>query len=595
MSRIEYPRPNFVRENWKNLNGQWEFEFDDANEGIKQKWYNGNAKFSKEINVPFVYESELSGINDQEIHDVVWYKKSINYNKPVNNRVLIHFEAVDYESDIFINGQLLKNHIGGHTPITIDITDFLGEKEEQLIVVRVYDPKEDESIPRGKQFWEKEPHSIWYTNSTGIWGDVWLEEVSPIYIEEIKFTPKFDEGKVNIELSLNEFEANSNIDFEITFGETFVAKGNICLYNKKINFDVDLFQEKIFRGNFHGNGWTWTPKEPNLFDIVFTLNCQNNKEADVVKSYFGMRKVHVENGKVYLNNKPFYQKLVLDQGYWKEGLLTAPSDEDYRTDILLAKEMGFNGCRKHQKMESPKFLYWADRLGYIVWGECAAPPIFNEKSVERLFMEWMEVVKRDYNHPSIITWVPINESWGVPHIHSDKKQQSFSQSIYHFLHSIDDTRLVISNDGWDMTTTDICAIHNYNHGEKTEILKYEKYKKVLKTKEELINNPPTAWSIYAQGFNHKDETPILLTEFGGIAFEASLQKGWGYTSVSSEEEFLEEYERIMDAIYSSEALWGYCYTQLCDVEQEINGMLTYERKPKCSLKKIKEINDKFNY
>ena len=280
------------------------------------------------------------------------------------------------------------------------------------------------------------------------------------------------------------------------------------------------------------------------------------------------------------------------QGYWPTGLLTAPSDEDFVKDIEFAKEMGFNGCRKHQKMEDPRFLYWADKLGYIVWGECAAPPMYQPESVYRLMHEWTEIVERDYNHPSIIVWVPINESWGVPHIHCEDQQQ-FSQAMYHYLHSIDETRLVISNDGWEMTKTDICAIHNYMHGQKDEVEKYERYCEMLSTREKLVSYPSTAWQIYAQGFSHQGE-PIILTEFGGIGFDVSGEKGWGYTSVQNEEEFLEDYGRIMDAVYASTGLWGYCYTQLADVEQEINGLLTYDRKAKCDLSKIAEINNRYH-
>lgn len=293
---------------------------------------------------------------------------------------------------------------------------------------------------------------------------------------------------------------------------------------------------------------------------------------------------------VYLNNRPYYQKLVLDQGYWPEGLLTAPTDEDFKKDIELTKEMGFNGCRKHQKVEDPRFLYWADKLGFLVWGECAASPYYSETAAARLTKEWVEIVERDYNHPSIVTWVPVNESWGVPTIRTNKQQQNHSLALYHLIHSLDATRLVISNDGWELTKTDICAIHNYNHGRKEETAKYEYYKESLATKDQMLKSQPAHRGIYANGFSHEGE-PILLTEFGGIGFKVGEDAGWGYTSVKTEEEFVEDYRRIMEAVYASKILHGYCYTQLTDVEQEINGLLTYNREPKCDLKKIREIND----
>ena len=296
---------------------------------------------------------------------------------------------------------------------------------------------------------------------------------------------------------------------------------------------------------------------------------------------------------MYLNNRPYYQKLVLDQGYWPNGLLTTPTDEALKKDIVLAKEMGFNGCRKHQKTEDPRFLYWADRLGFLVWGECAAPTIYNEHSVSRLMQEWTEIIARDFNHPSIVTWVPINESWGVPSIAWNRQQQHFSQAIYHYIHSLDETRLVISNDGWAMTETDICGIHNYAHGNEHETKKYAYFKQSLRTREDLLHRISNAWPIFAKGFSYAGQ-PILLTEFGGIGFDVSGRPGWGYTSVRNEVAFLKDYQRIMDAVYESVGLWGFCYTQLTDVEQEINGLLTYGRKPKASLEEIKAINDQFH-
>ena len=238
-------------------------------------------------------------------------------------------------------------------------------------------------------------------------------------------------------------------------------------------------------------------------------------------------------------------------------------------------------------------MVWDGQWAFLVWGECAAATMYDRKSVNRTLKDWSEIVERDYNHPCIVTWVPINESWGVPGIQRDKMQQSFSETMYHYLHAVDNTRLVISNDGWSMTATDICAIHNYSHGQKDETEKYEEYKEMLSTTESLIEQPPTCWDIYAQGYGHQ-RAPILLTEFGGIGFEVSEQKGWGYSSVNSEKEFLEDYGRIMDAVYASKGLWGYCYTQLTDVEQEINGLVTYDRKPKCDLVEIKKINDRYH-
>ena len=594
IEKQEYPRPQFVRSDWQNLNGEWEFAFDDQNVGLKEGWYKKEHRLLQRINVPFVYQAERSGIGIRKAHDTVWYKREFCAERKDGERVILHFGAVDYEAQVFVNGQLVMCHEGGHTPFETDITDYLeGAEGMQNVAVRAYDPHSAEEIPRGKQFWEEESRGIWYTNSTGIWQTVWLENIPEKHIADLKFTSLFDEGKVNFVCSGAGIDAQDVLEYRISQKGELVAAGQLKWITKTLDFDVDLVQNHIFRTSFHDDGWAWTPEHPTLFEVEVSIQKADGVRCDHVTSYFGMRKIHTENGMVYLNNKPYYQKLVLDQGYWKEGLLTAPNDDALKKDIELAKEMGFNGCRKHQKMEDPRFLYWADHLGYLVWGECASAPMYSVKAAERLMAEWAEIVDRDYNHPSIVVWVPLNESWGVPHIHTKRDQQHFSQTMYHYLHAIDPTRLVISNDGWDMTETDICAVHNYAHGQKSERSKYEEYTEMLSSVESLVGHPSSCWEIYAKGFRHSGE-PVLLTEFGGIGFDTVGQEGWGYTSVADESEFLEDYSRLMDSVYASKGLWGFCYTQLSDVEQEINGLLTYGRKPKCSLEKIRQINERYH-
>lgn len=588
--RQEYPRPQLVRKEWLNLNGEWDFAFDRENVGLKEKWYK-NSNFDLKINVPFAYQSKLSGIHDPSFCDHVWYKREFTVPEEWNDKqVILHFGAVDYRAWVYVNSQLVGTHEGGHTSFSFDITDALTwEKEE--IVVHVEDPSSDETIPRGKQFWEEKSAAIWYTRTTGIWQTVWLEPVHETNISKLRLTPDLDAGDIIIEFDVNGNYAETEAEIEISFKDQHVVTDTIQITAPYTKRAINLYQQKIFRTAFHHNGWNWTPETPNLFDLkVKLINKGKEVVIDAIDAYFGMRKIHTENGMVYLNNRPYYQKLVLDQGYWPEGLLTAPTDEDFKKDIELTKEMGFNGCRKHQKVEDPRFLYWADKLGFLVWGECAASPYYSETAAARLTKEWVEIVERDYNHPSIVTWVPVNESWGVPTIRTNKQQQNHSLALYHLIHSLDATRLVISNDGWELTKTDICAIHNYNHGRKEETAKYEYYKESLATKDQMLKSQPAHRGIYANGFSHEGE-PILLTEFGGIGFKVGEDAGWGYTSVKTEEEFVEDYRRIMEAVYASKILHGYCYTQLTDVEQEINGLLTYNREPKCDLKKIREIND----
>jgi beta-galactosidase/beta-glucuronidase len=368
---------------------------------------------------------------------------------------------------------------------------------------------------------------------------------------------------------------------EISFrGQTVVSDRTQILetYNKR---SYHLRNRITDRSNIHDGGWYWSPEHPNLFDVTLTLMSGENV-LDQVESYFGMRKVSIENGRFMLNNRPYYQKLVLDQGYFPDGLLTAPSDEDLKRDIELAKAMGFNGARKHQKVEDPRYLYWADRLGFLVWGEMANCFEYSEEAVRRLTTEWIEAVKRDYSHPCIVVWVPINESWGVPRIAHDPQQQAHATSLYYLTKALDPTRPVLSNDGWEHTISDICGIHNYRSAEEME--------KAYESLETAITTTPANRLIYARGYGYRGE-PILITEYGGIAYRADRTEGWGYAEVKSSEELVAEYRKVTEALQKSPLVQGYCYTQLTDVEQEINGLLTYDRKPKCELGKIKEINN----
>jgi len=589
MYRSEYPRPQFVRGDWLNLNGQWDFEFDDENVGLKEKWYNEHP-FSKKIEVPFSYQTKLSGIDDPSFHDQVWYRREFRVPTEMKGkRIILHFGAVDYRAMVYINSQLVGTHEGGHTSFSFDITDHLSGDVETL-VVRAEDPSTDETIPRGKQLWVEGSGGIWYTRTTGIWQTVWLEAVHESHIQKLRFTPLFDSGDVKIEFEIQKAFLGKTVEIDISFKGEKVTTQTVSPHEIYTRLTVNLFNRKIFRTEYHGQGWTWSPETPNLFDVVIRV-LDNGTVIDELESYFGMRKIHTENGMVYLNNKPYYQKLVLDQGYWPEGLLTAPSDEALKLDIELAKEAGFNGCRKHQKVEDPRFMYWADKLGFLVWGECANSTLYSEDAVARITREWLEILERDYNHPSLVAWVPINESWGVPQISTSDQQRQHTLAMYHMIKSLDTTRLVISNDGWEMTKTDICAIHNYNHGQKDEVEKYAYYQHALATTENLLSaRHHGSWKTYTNGFEYEGE-PILLTEFGGIGFKVGEDDGWGYTSVTNEADYLEDYRRIMEAVFASKGLHGYCYTQLSDVEQEVNGILTYDRKPKCDLKELHKLNN----
>lgn len=573
--RPEYPRPQFVRSDWMNLNGEWNFAFDDKNEGIQNHWYK-NHTFDQKIIVPFAYQSELSGVGNPEFHDVVWYERSVELPDDwKEKRLILHFGAVDYRAQVWVNGELVMTHEGGHVPFKVDITHVV--QAENTIVVRAEDPSKELDQPRGKQYWEEQSAGIFYTRTTGIWQTVWIEAVNDSYLEKIKFTPNVDTDEILIDYSINGSIEDVQLEIEITFEGEFVAKDIVQLHANKGS-------RQIFLNDFnvHGSGRLWYPHDPNLYDVVLSLR-KNEDIIDEVNSYFGMRKVSIVDGKFLLNNLPYYQKLVLDQGYFPKGILTAPTDEDLKKDVELTKEMGFNGARKHQKIEDPRYLYWADKLGLFVWGEMANSYTYTQESVERITKEWQEAIDRDYSHPSIIAWVPLNESWGVPRLLADERQVAHSLSLYYLTKSLDPTRPVISNDGWEHTKSDLLTIHDYNPNK--DVLK-ERYSSA----ESSVSSSPAGRFIYVPGFSYEGE-PIIVSEFGGIAYKKSEWEGWGYSGADSDEDFAARYEAVISAMLESPTVQGYCYTQLTDVEQEINGLVTYDRQPKIPLEVIRAINE----
>lgn len=575
--RLEYPRPQFARSEWLPLNGIWEFEFDDHRAGDSEQWGKGLRAFANQIRVPFVYQSRLSGIGETGFHDLVWYKRSFTIPPEWAGRnIVLHFGAVDYRATVWVNGQQAAFHEGGHTPFQADITSALIQ-ENNTIVVRVEDFSRDVTLPRGKQYWKEDSASIFYTRTTGIWQTVWLEPVNKLHIRKLKFKPDIDRNEIRIRLFLNKPPAGSKVEarLDIRFKDEYFTS---------TTFTVDHAEETRTIGlhdfNDHGLGRWWSPERPNLYDVTVTL-LVNGKPADQAESYFGMRKISVEAGKVMLNNRVYFMRLVLDQGYYPDGILTAPSDEALKRDIELAKEMGFNGARKHQKVEDPRYLYWADKLGYLVWGEMANAYQYSEEYVRKMLLEWQEAVERDYNHPALVVWVPLNESWGVPNILIDKRQQQHALAMYHLTKSLDDTRLVVSNDGWEHMTTDLVTIHDYEW-------KREELEARYAGLEQALGGKPHQRETLVGGTAYAGQ-PILVTEFGGIAYKKSHWEGWGYSGADNEEDFLQKLADVVEPLLLSPQVQGICYTQLTDVEQEINGLLTYDRTPKVPLDKLHRI------
>jgi len=403
--RPEYPRPDFQRDEWLNLNGEWEFEFDDDNIGQSIKWYESGG-FSNKIVVPFCYQSELSGVNSREMHKYLWYKKEFDLPDEFSGkRVLLNFGAVDYVAKVWLNNQFVCMHKGGYTPFKADITDLL-VRGKNKIVVKAED-NYDCVQPRGKQYWKEKPERCWYTPSSGIWQTVWLETVGEVYIDKIRLTPDIDKRNVLLETFLDREPGWMQLCIDISYQGKRINTIVKDVKDRISKVTIDIREEDYIDEIHH-----WTPESPNLYDIDISL-IKNDQVIDRIHSYFGMRKISVEGDTLMLNNKPYYMKLILDQGYWPESLLTPPSDEAIRFDIEMTKKFGFNGARKHQKIEDPRYYYWADKLGLLVWGEMPSAYLYNAEEIENITSELIQFINRDYNHPSIVFWVPLNESWGL--------------------------------------------------------------------------------------------------------------------------------------------------------------------------------------
>ena len=560
--RKEYPRPQFRRYNWQSLNGEWEFGF-----GEKEN-------YDRKINVPSSYQWEASGIGDQAVHDTVWYKRTFKIDREnKGKRAFLCFNAADYETDVWVNGNHAIKHIGGFTPFKADITQYLKDGENE-ITVRCIDTLET-SVPRGKQSWTGEPFTCFYYPNTGIWGSVWIEFFNEDCIENYSLQSDIDNRRVYGYIETLYSKADE-AEIILTFKGKVLKKQKFSLDGKRTNYSISLADNAFDFGEL-----LWWVDNPNLINVDYVLY-KDNKAVDRAHTRIGLRKISIENGKICLNGRPLYQRLILDQGYWNESGLTPPSAEALKKDIELSKAMGFNGARKHQKLEDPYYYYYAEELGFLVWAEMPSAYTFCDKEVKAITQEWQEIVNAAKNFTSVIAYVPLNESWGTREIKTNKEQQNFTRSLYYLTKSIDDTRIISTNDGFEtIEESDILGIHDY------DIKNAEEFS--VKYNGNYDGMYPQGWALFADGHKYKGQ-PVLLTEFGGIAF-VSEQKGeaWGYgNGAKNAEELLERLEQLINGIAQTE-FQGYCYTQLIDVQQEVNGLLYADRTPKVDLNNLKNI------
>ena len=572
-----HPRPQMVRRNWTSLNGTWEFAIDREGKLTEP----GEVKFNRRIQVPFAPETPASGVHDARFYNAVWYRKEIATPKLAEGqRLLLHFGAVDWEAWVWVNGKLAVHHEGGYTPFSADITDLLEEGERQEIVVRAYDDPHDLNKPRGKQDWCEQAHSIWYWRTTGIWQTVWMEVVPQTWIAKVKWTPSVERWELGLEVTPGgQIREGLRLRVRLHHKGRKIVDDVYSLERHNTVRRIVLSDPGIddYRGDM-----LWSPSHPNLLRAELEMIDEKDEVIDRVESYAAMRSVATQGTRFVLNTRPYYLRLVLDQGYWPESGLTPPDDEAVKKDVELARAMGFNGVRKHQKIEDPRFLYWADVIGLLVWEEMPSPYAFGTQTVRRLTKSWVEAIERDCSHPCVVAWVPFNESWGVPDLPDVAAQRHFVKGVYSLTKALDPTRPVIGNDGWESVATDIIAIHDYEADPQRLAQRYshpaENVMAMFKTER------PGGRILILDEHLHEG-LPIMLSEFGGIAY--SKEKGsWGYSRARSSDDFAARFAALLESVRSLPLLAGYCYTQFTDTYQEANGLLYMDRTAKFPIEQI---------
>ncbi len=556
--RPEHPKPQFVRKNWLNLNGQWQFEKDNSKSGIARKIFEKGATLCGEITVPFCPESKLSGIGDTDFMYGVWYKRIVTIND-LSQRTVLHFGAVDYKCTVFVNGTEVGTHKGGYVSFSFDITHALTEGDNEIAVFAEDDTR-DRLIPSGKQSQKYDSYGCFYTRTTGIWQTVWLEFMPKTYIDSVRFYPNITDCSVSVEAKLC---GTADFNCDITFdGE---AMGSYSAENASgnIHFNVKLAKEYL-----------WEAGHGRLYDVSFAFG------DDKVDSYFGLREVRLDGMKFLINNKSVFLRLVLDQGFYPDGIYTAPTDDALKNDIEMSMAVGFNGARLHEKIFEERFLYHADRLGYIVWGEYPDWGLDHSyaDNVYGILPEWVEEINRDFNHPSIIGWCPHNETWLLD---TRKQFDDSIEMVYNVTKALDTTRPCIDTSGGYHVKTDIFCVHDYEQNPEIFKANYDR----LMTEGYLYDRLAPR---YQKPMVYRGEA-TFMSEYGGIAWDLD-GNGWGYgEGPKTLEEFYERFCGLTDALLDNDKMFGLCYTQLTDVEQEQNGIYTYDRRPKFEKKRLYDI------
>ena len=589
--RPEYPRPQFVRKDWLCLNGAWEFEIDQGDSGLERGLLGGPLEGS--ITVPFCPESKLSGVGNNDFLEAVWYRREVEIpSNWTGQRVLLHFQAVDYDATVWVNGQEVGRHRGGFSPFSCDLSGLAEPGERAEIVVRARDGHRDPQ-PRGKQAQTLDPHRAIYVRTTGIWQSVWMEPVPEIHLGRPRITPDVANGVFRLEQPLVHRPGVSaqakpvsrkglRLQVQLLDGAGVVS-GAACSAELDLGLRLDLAVPEERRR-------LWWPEDPHLYDVVLRLVDGGGAILDEARSYAGLRSVAIEGRAITLNGKPVFQRLVLDQGYYPDGIMTAPSDEALRRDIELSMNAGFNGARLHQKVFEERFLYHADRLGYLVWGEFGdwgcrgfGAQEDHQQPTASYITEWLEVLERDYSHPSIVGWCPLNETWQPLHDRITKLD-SVTRGMFLATKAIDLTRPVLDTSGYShrVPEADVYDCHDYT--QDTEIFASH-HAGVADGQPYYNGRDGQTWSIPYRG------QPFFVSEFGGIWWNPDAREGeesWGYGErPKSIGEFYARFTRLCAILLDDPAHFGYCYTQLTDIFQEQNGIYRFDRSLKFDMARIR--------
>lgn len=551
MRRTAYPRPELERKQWENLCGEWEFDFDFGKSGkesniLEKEW------LDYKIEVPFCPESRLSGIGHRDFIPACWYRRKFESKKLGGDRLILNFEAACHKTEVFVNGKSVGTHTGSYTPFSFDITEYVTDGENTLAVYCESDVR-DGRQPSGKQSEKYASYGCYYTRSTGIWQPVWLERVPAAHLEDIKLDPDVDNSVLFVRAKLAG-SGEKKICLEASLGGKKVGKAKATTTGNYVRLALPI--EKLS---------LWSVETPTLYDLDITVSGKGSE--DKVHSYFGMRKIELDKTRLLINGKPVFMRLVLDQGYYPESVYAAPTDDAFIKDIKLSQALGFNGARLHQRVFERRFLYEADKNGYLVWGEYASWGFDHTRDdgLRYFLPEWMEAMDRDYNHPALIGWCPLNETWDID---GRRQNDEILSDIYLATKRFDPTRPCIDTSGNYHVVTDIYDIHDYCQ----DIASYHRRYDSFETEDGPFENRRDRQSYNGQ--------PYFLSEYGGIRWSDD-NKGWGYGDAPETlEEYVERYCSMIEILRSNPRVCGVCYTQLYDVEQECNGIYRYDRTPK---------------